>query len=109
MLPDLAVIVRLLVPFGVTGWFDPDEQPARMMKESTATAIPRRVRVRYSCWKSKKNKNTIKGKSTRTTRGLDIRETGMDRGGTRAVVVTESCAVTAVTPSAGVTVAGIIE
>src|ERR1700682_2861190 len=37
---------------------------------------------------------------------MDMGEAGMDCGGTRAVVVTESCAVTGVTPSAGVTDAG---
>lgn len=99
--PDVAVTVRLLVPFGVAAWGE-DPQPIRKNRISTDTATGNRTRVRaMASIESNRNAN-----STGTTRGMDTGGVGKGLGSTSAVVVTVSFAVTGVTPSAGVTDAG---
>src|SRR5579859_427407 len=101
MLPDLAVIVRLLVPFGVAACCD-DPQPARTISIITAAATGNCARVRANA-KIDSNRNT---NNKGTTRGMNPGGVGKDGGRTIAVVVTKSFAVTGVTPSAGITDAG---
>jgi hypothetical protein len=94
------VIVKVACTGGFTGWPGP-EHPARRTSMSIAATIPTRSRSRLVL--GSKN-NSIIAKSSGTTCRIETGGMRIEGGGSIiAVVVTVTCAVCAVTPSAAVT------
>ena len=100
---DAPVIVRLVVPFGVPGALLP-EQPAKVAKTSVAVANPSRMRGRRA---ENSRSSKIPATTSGTTCRIDSGGIGLDIGGNiKAVVVTVTVEVCAVTPSAAAREAG---